>query len=55
VAAPVVDIHAHIVSPEYVAAAREEGIEHPDGMPGWPRIGDPTDPTDHLHHRKELK
>ncbi|OCC13818.1 amidohydrolase family protein [Streptomyces sp. PTY087I2] len=31
-----IDIHAHFVTDGYVAAARSAGIEHPDGMPGWP-------------------
>lgn len=31
-----VDVHAHFVTDRYVAAARAAGIEHPDGMPGWP-------------------
>ncbi|MEV7128994.1 amidohydrolase family protein [Streptomyces sp. NPDC093260] len=31
-----VDVHAHFVTDGYVAAARAAGIEHPDGMPGWP-------------------
>lgn len=31
-----VDIHAHFVTDSYVSAARAAGIEHPDGMPGWP-------------------
>ncbi|MGW4346711.1 amidohydrolase family protein [Streptomyces sp. NPDC004690] len=31
-----VDVHAHFVTDGYVAAARSAGIEHPDGMPGWP-------------------
>lgn len=31
-----VDVHAHFVTESYVAAARSAGIEHPDGMPGWP-------------------
>ncbi|GAA1369446.1 amidohydrolase family protein [Streptomyces beijiangensis] len=31
-----IDIHAHFVTDSYVAAARSAGIEHPDGMPGWP-------------------
>ncbi|MEU6676521.1 amidohydrolase family protein [Streptomyces sp. NPDC046925] len=31
-----IDIHAHFVTDAYVAAARSAGIEHPDGMPGWP-------------------
>ncbi|MFJ9843310.1 amidohydrolase family protein [Kitasatospora sp. NPDC101155] len=31
-----VDVHAHFVTDGYIAAARSAGIEHPDGMPGWP-------------------
>ncbi|MFJ4872981.1 amidohydrolase family protein [Streptomyces sp. NPDC088757] len=31
-----VDVHAHFVTDGYVAAARSAGVEHPDGMPGWP-------------------
>jgi 6-methylsalicylate decarboxylase len=31
-----VDVHSHFVTDAYVAAAREAGHEHPDGMPGWP-------------------
>lgn len=31
-----IDVHAHFVTESYVAAARSAGIEHPDGMPGWP-------------------
>lgn len=31
-----VDVHAHFVTPEYVAAARAAGIDRPDNMPGWP-------------------
>ncbi|MFD0019914.1 amidohydrolase family protein [Streptomyces sp. NPDC058382] len=31
-----IDVHAHFVTDSYVAAARAAGIEHPDGMPGWP-------------------
>ncbi|MEU3735112.1 amidohydrolase family protein [Streptomyces sp. NPDC033538] len=31
-----VDIHAHFVTGSYITAARAAGIEHPDGMPGWP-------------------
>jgi len=31
-----VDVHAHFVTSEYVAAARAAGHEHPDGMPSWP-------------------
>jgi predicted TIM-barrel fold metal-dependent hydrolase len=33
---PFVDVHAHFLTDPYVAAARAAGIEHPDGMPGWP-------------------
>lgn len=33
---PLVDVHAHFVTDDYIAAAREGGHEHPDGMPGWP-------------------
>ncbi|MER5951877.1 amidohydrolase family protein [Streptomyces sp. NPDC001904] len=31
-----VDVHAHFVTGDYIAAARAAGIDHPDGMPGWP-------------------
>ncbi|MFG3248811.1 amidohydrolase family protein [Streptomyces sp. NPDC048187] len=31
-----IDVHAHFVTDGYVAAARSAGVEHPDGMPGWP-------------------
>jgi predicted TIM-barrel fold metal-dependent hydrolase len=31
-----IDVHAHFVTGDYVAAARAAGIDHPDGMPGWP-------------------
>ncbi|MFJ8933814.1 amidohydrolase family protein [Streptomyces sp. NPDC102364] len=31
-----IDVHAHFVTDSYVAAARSAGVEHPDGMPGWP-------------------
>lgn len=31
-----VDVHAHFLTDEYVAAAITSGIEHPDGMPLWP-------------------
>ncbi|MYW62610.1 amidohydrolase family protein [Streptomyces sp. SID8379] len=31
-----VDVHAHFVTDGYIAAARAAGIDHPDGMPGWP-------------------
>ena len=33
---PLVDVHAHFVTDDYVAAARAAGHDHPDGMPGWP-------------------
>lgn len=35
-AVPLVDVHAHFLTEEYVAAAIAECIEHPDGMPQWP-------------------
>ncbi len=31
-----VDVHAHYVTDDYVAAARNAGHLRPDGMPGWP-------------------
>jgi predicted TIM-barrel fold metal-dependent hydrolase len=31
-----VDVHAHFLPPEYVAAAERAGHQRPDGMPGWP-------------------
>ncbi|MDO4919016.1 amidohydrolase family protein [Kocuria sp.] len=31
-----IDVHAHFVTQDYVAAARAAGHEHPDGMPAWP-------------------
>jgi predicted TIM-barrel fold metal-dependent hydrolase len=31
-----IDIHAHFLLPEYVAAAERAGHLRPDGMPGWP-------------------
>ncbi len=31
-----IDVHAHFVTDAYVVAARAAGLEHPDGMPGWP-------------------
>lgn len=31
-----VDVHAHYLTDRYVAAAKEAGVVHPDGMPGWP-------------------
>lgn len=34
--AGLVDVHAHFLTAEYVAAARAAGMERPDGMPGWP-------------------
>ncbi|MGV0780157.1 amidohydrolase family protein [Mycolicibacterium sp. XJ775] len=33
---PLVDVHAHFLTDEYVAAAIAAGIEHSDGMPQWP-------------------
>ena len=33
---PLIDVHAHFVTDGYIAAARDAGHEHPDGMPGWP-------------------
>ncbi|MEU4193195.1 amidohydrolase family protein [Kribbella sp. NPDC026611] len=33
---PVIDLHAHFVLPEHVAAAERAGHLRPDGMPGWP-------------------
>ncbi|GAA2974160.1 amidohydrolase family protein [Streptomyces enissocaesilis] len=33
---PLVDTHAHFVTPEYVHAARSAGHIHPDGMDNWP-------------------
>jgi predicted TIM-barrel fold metal-dependent hydrolase len=33
---PLVDVHAHFLTPEYVELARAAGHDHPDGMPGWP-------------------
>ncbi|WP_084126316.1 amidohydrolase family protein [Demequina sp. NBRC 110054] len=31
-----IDVHSHFVTEAYVAAGKAAGIEHPDGMPGWP-------------------
>ncbi|ROQ16629.1 MULTISPECIES: amidohydrolase family protein [unclassified Curtobacterium] len=31
-----IDVHAHFVTADYVAAARAAGYEQPDGMPAWP-------------------
>src|SRR3984885_13974357 len=33
---PLVGVHAHFVTDEYVAAAIAAGHRKPDGMPGWP-------------------
>ncbi len=32
---PLIDIHAHFLTEDYVAAAHAGGHAHPDGMPGW--------------------
>ncbi|MGW6278830.1 amidohydrolase family protein [Kribbella sp. NPDC055071] len=32
-----IDLHAHFLPPEYVAAAERAGHLRPDGMPGWPK------------------
>lgn len=32
---PLVDVHAHFVTDDYIAAARAAGHTHPDGMPAW--------------------
>ncbi len=32
-----IDVHAHFLLPEYVAAAERAGHPRPDGMPGWPK------------------
>jgi predicted TIM-barrel fold metal-dependent hydrolase len=34
--AALIDVHAHFVTDDYVAAAVASGRRHPDGMPGWP-------------------
>ncbi|MFJ2755460.1 amidohydrolase family protein [Nocardioides sp. NPDC087217] len=34
--APLVDVHAHLLTPWYVEAASAAGHRHPDGMPSWP-------------------
>jgi predicted TIM-barrel fold metal-dependent hydrolase len=31
-----IDVHAHFLTPEYVAAAQRAGHHVPDGMPAWP-------------------
>ena len=41
---PVVDVHAHFVTPSYVAEAIAAGHVFPDGMPAWPQ----WTPEDHL-------
>jgi predicted TIM-barrel fold metal-dependent hydrolase len=33
---PLVDVHAHFVTDDYMAAAIAAGHRQPDGMPGWP-------------------
>ncbi|WP_131814990.1 hypothetical protein [Mycolicibacterium porcinum] len=33
---PLVDVHAHFLTDDYVDTAIAAGIEHPDGMPQWP-------------------
>ncbi|MFJ6216876.1 amidohydrolase family protein [Streptomyces sp. NPDC092296] len=33
---PLVDVHTHFVTEEYIAAAKAAGHLRPDGMPGWP-------------------
>ncbi len=42
---PLVDVHAHFLTPRYVEAAQLAGHRQPDGMPGWPR-------WDAQHHRE---
>src|SRR5260370_31877063 len=32
---PLVDVHAHFLTGHYVRAAKDAGILHPDGGPGW--------------------
>ncbi|HTU72109.1 MAG TPA: amidohydrolase family protein [Trebonia sp.] len=39
-----VDVHAHFVTEEYIAAAKAAGHVYPDGTPGWPS----WDPETHL-------
>lgn len=34
--APLIDTHAHFLTPEYVRAAQRAGHIHPDGMDDWP-------------------
>jgi 6-methylsalicylate decarboxylase len=33
---PLIDVHAHFLTGHYVQAAKDAGIFHPDGGPGWP-------------------
>ncbi len=33
---PLVDVHAHFLTEEYVQAAKDAGNIEPDGMAGWP-------------------
>jgi predicted TIM-barrel fold metal-dependent hydrolase len=33
---PLVDVHAHFLTDQYVQAAEDAGCLHPDGVPGWP-------------------
>lgn len=39
-----VDVHAHFVTDDYIAAAKAAGHVYPDGMPGWPS----WDPETHV-------
>lgn len=41
---PLIDVHSHFVTPEYVEAAVKAGHTAPDGMPNWPQWS----PDDHL-------
>jgi predicted TIM-barrel fold metal-dependent hydrolase len=43
-AQPLVDVHAHFLTPWYVEAAEAGGHHRPDGMPAWPSWS----PEDHL-------
>ena len=43
-ASTLVDVHAHFLTDEYIAAAKAAGHVRPDGMPGWPG----WDPQTHL-------
>jgi predicted TIM-barrel fold metal-dependent hydrolase len=31
-----IDVHAHYLTDRYVSEAKAAGVDHPDGMPGWP-------------------